>query len=184
MERVYEGMSLREVTEYIFCRDMPVKSDLIFVFGGKNPARARKAAELYHEGWAPRILVTGGAMTPGGQTEAAFLRKILLDAGVPPDVILCENRSVNTRENLLFGKKLLEEQGLLPSIRTVILVSVPYHMRRVWLGFRNTFPDVTAVCCPYDGDIAAENWYQNQDGQHTVFRELEKIRSGLLKGEL
>jgi len=184
LERVYEGMSLREVTEYLFCRDMPQKSDLIFVFGGPEPARARKAAELFHEGFAPRILVTGGGMVPGGQTEASLLHQILVDAGVPQEAILCENRSINTRENLLFGKKVLEEKGLLSDLRNVILVSMPPHMRRAWLGFQNTFPNVHAVCCPSDGDIAADNWYQNHDGQHAVFRELEKIRSGLLKGEL
>lgn len=51
--------------------------------------------------------------------------------GVPPEAILLEAQSRTTVENLSFAVSLLARQNLLDTIRTVHLVSCPWHMRCV-----------------------------------------------------
>lgn len=47
------------ITEFIFVEDQPEPADVIFVPGGSYPDAARRAAKLYHQGYAPYILPSG-----------------------------------------------------------------------------------------------------------------------------
>lgn len=185
LNRLYEGMSLRETTEFLFVEDSPAPADCIFVFGGKHPARALRAAGLYLEGYAPRMLITGGDSRVLGRPEADALAEIAVAEGVPPEAILTERRSANTVENVLFGRAALEQAGLLPGMRRMLIVSAPWHMCRARLAVRRHFPStVEVLACP-DGrpEINRDNWTLTAEGRQQVFRELEKVRTYLLKGD-
>lgn len=184
MNRLYEGMSLHEVTEHLFLRDDPARSDLIFVFGGRKLERAERAAELYQQGFAPRVLVTGGDKRGTGRPEAAVLGEVLLARGVPPAAILTETRSGNTVENVLYGRAALEEAGWLSELASALLVSAPYHMRRASQVFARYFPGVTVRCCPdHRADLTVANWPLSAEGRQIVFRELEKVRTYVYRGD-
>ncbi len=184
MNRLYEGMSLREVTEHLFLSDDPAPADLIFVFGGRHLERAERAAELYREGFAPRVIVTGGDRRGTGRPEAEVLKEVLVAQGVPESAILPETRSANTIENVLLGRAALAAAGWLDGLGSVLLVSAPYHMRRASLAFTRHFPGVSVRCCPdRRTDITADNWSLTAEGRQLVFRELEKVRAYLLKGD-
>ena len=47
------------ITEFIFLENEPDKADVIFVPGGHYPDGARRAAALYLDGYAPRVLPSG-----------------------------------------------------------------------------------------------------------------------------
>ena len=49
---------LTRVATFLVVSDPLHKADAMEILGGGEPGRARKAAELYHEGWAPRIFIT------------------------------------------------------------------------------------------------------------------------------
>ena len=51
---------MQKITEYLGQEDKLEKGDYIFVFGGKNVGRIQKAIELWKEGWAPKIWISGG----------------------------------------------------------------------------------------------------------------------------
>lgn len=88
--------------------------------------RIRHGVNLFRVGRVPRLLMTGGR-GPGDQlTEAAAARDWSLGQGVPEEVILLEEASRTTQENLAFAKPILEREGL----RRVLIVSDPLHMRR------------------------------------------------------
>lgn len=89
--------------------------------------RAKRAAECYFEGIAPRILACGGD-TGEGVTEAAVMKRLLLEAGVPEAAITCEDRSRITYENLRNALTLLEKDR-----RRVFLVTSDYHLPRARL---------------------------------------------------
>ncbi len=89
------------------------------------------AAELYRQGAAPAVLVSGGriAFLRGGDdvdTEAADMAALLIRLGVPAEAIWQEARSQNTYENGLFSGEILAERGL----KRIILVTSAYHMPR------------------------------------------------------
>ena len=50
---------LRQFTEFIFVNDQPQEADVIFIPGNGWPQMAERAAELYREGYAPRLLPSG-----------------------------------------------------------------------------------------------------------------------------
>ncbi len=186
MERIYEGMSLRDITEFLFLEDEPEPSDLIFVFGGRHHERGERAAELYLKGMAPLVFITGGDKRAVGVPEALTLREAAIAAGVPEERILVETRAGNTVENVAFGLKFLEDRGLLGTLKSVILVSAPVHMRRAKLVFQSHFPAyVRILCCPdRRKDVNRTNWWQSEEGRRIVFRELEKVRNWARSGRL
>ena len=107
---------LQVIWDYLGMHQQPRQADCIVGFGNFNTNIARRAAELYHQGYAPRILFTGGlgrnteGMLP--EPEAVRFAKTAMDCGVPREAILLEDRSRNTKENIEFTRDLLEAQGV------------------------------------------------------------------------
>jgi uncharacterized SAM-binding protein YcdF (DUF218 family) len=90
-------------------------------------ARLAHALELFREGLAPRIVVTGGKQTGDRFTEATASANYLLDHGVPDSAILREVQGTNTWESLSATARILRRDHL----KRVLLVSDPYHLLRV-----------------------------------------------------
>ncbi|MCL5040115.1 MAG: YdcF family protein [Firmicutes bacterium] len=185
MERIYEGMSINEVTDFLFLEDEPQRADLIFVFGGRHRERAWKAVELFQAGYAPRVLFTGGDPKTTGRAEAVVLEETARAGGLPADILLTEARSANTEENVVFGREVLKQANLNRDLKKVILISAPLHMRRAKMTFLRYFPGVEAFCVP-DGrqDVTRNNWWQTEEGRRLIFRELEKVRDQARRGKL
>lgn len=115
-------------------------ADAIVVLGNRPPRRpdgavadetarrVRRGVELFHQGLAPRLVVTGGP-APGGGTEAEVMSAYARELGVPADAITEEGESRTTRQNARYTFRLLcaSEEGC---ARDVIVVTSPYHLRR------------------------------------------------------
>lgn len=117
-------------------------SDCILTLGSHDTRVAERAAELYHQGWAPLLIFAGGLgrLTEGmwTESEADLFARIAVDRGVPQEAILVENRSTNTGENIQLVQKLLQEKGLDP--QTFIVVQKPYMERRSLATFEKAWP--------------------------------------------
>jgi uncharacterized SAM-binding protein YcdF (DUF218 family) len=105
------------------------------VYLNRGADRLTHALWLYRTGRIRRIVVTGGsgAVHQVAHTEARDLHTLLRLAGVPARDILLEQRSRNTRENALYTKELLRQQGL---DTTVVLITSAFHQRRALACFR------------------------------------------------
>lgn len=118
------------------------KSDCIFTLGSHDTRVAECAAELYHGGWAPLLVFSGGLgrLTEGAwqQTEADLFAQIAKEKGVPDHAILTENRSTNTGENIRFTQALLAQCNLTPD--SFIVVQKPYMERRALATFEKNWP--------------------------------------------
>lgn len=118
--------------------DDRAKSQAIIVLGAAQydgrptdvfKARLDHAAELWKEGVAPTIVVTGGKQPGDRFTEAGAGAEYLHELGVPDDAILRETTSRNSWESLAASARFLQERG----IREVTLVSDPFHSLRIKL---------------------------------------------------
>lgn len=92
--------------------------------------RVLHSARLYHEGLAPRIIISGGNWQIGDTerpSEASIVRELLISLGVAPNDIFIEEKSRTTRENFLFTDALLKQLGLDGSLA---LVTSATHMPR------------------------------------------------------
>jgi uncharacterized SAM-binding protein YcdF (DUF218 family) len=109
-------------------------------------ARLDHAAELWHDGVAPTIVVTGGKQPGDRFTEAGAGADYLHQLGVPDDAILRETTGKSSWESLAASARFLQERG----IQEVTLVSDPFHSLRIRLiaeelGFdANTSPTRTS----------------------------------------
>ena len=124
---------LQVIWDYLRLDHPLVKADCIVGFGNFNTDIARRAAELYLAGWAPKVLFTGGLgrNTEGllPEPEAVRFAKVAVACGVPGRDILLESRSTNTKENILFTRELLEKQQI-PHDR-ILGVHQPFMERRI-----------------------------------------------------
>jgi len=118
------------------------KSDCIMALGSHDLRVADRAAELWLEGWAPLLLVSGGLgnLTQDIWTvpEADQFAEIAVRKGVPQSAILIENKSTNSGENIDFSRKLLEAHHLDPE--KIIVVQKPYMERRSLATFEKRWP--------------------------------------------
>ncbi len=115
--------------------DRAARADAIVVLGaaqyrGKpSPvlrARLEHAVELFAQGFAPRLVLTGGVAEGDIASEAAVSRTYVLQAGVPDSAILLENGGRTTEQSLAAVAHLLKARGM----ERVILVSDPFHLFR------------------------------------------------------
>lgn len=90
--------------------------------------RVRRGVELFREGLAPVLVVTGGR-DPDGAIEADVMARYAAELGVPASAIVRERRSRDTAENAGYSIAALcrQRERCRPS---VIVVSSPYHLRR------------------------------------------------------
>jgi uncharacterized SAM-binding protein YcdF (DUF218 family) len=162
------------------------KSDCIFVLGSHDPRVAERAAEVYLQGWAPLLIFSGGLgrLTKDlwTETEAERFAKIAQEKGVPENHILIENRSTNTGENVLFTRRLLEQQGLDP--QSFILVQKPYMERRTYATFQKQWPGKTV--CVTSPQISFEDYPTPEAPLEMVINimigDLQRIRIYAEKG--
>lgn len=133
----------RKLWDYHLMKHELCKCDCILALGSHDLRVAERAAELYLQGWAPLLVMSGGLgnFTQGLWTEPEANRfaAIAIKMGVPPEAILVENKSSNTGENILFTQRLLEEKGLNP--KSFIVVQKPYMERRSYATFKKHWPD-------------------------------------------
>src|SRR5262245_16408617 len=96
-------------------------------------ARLDHALELWRQGYAPLLVVTGGKMSGDEFTEAEAAQAYLTQAGVPPEAIVAENEARDTWESMQSVAALLQARGL----QEVILVSDGFHLFRSKLMARD-----------------------------------------------
>ncbi len=106
------------------------KADELVVLGGGD-GRAERGAELFKQGVAPGILVTGY-----GDCETNI--QVLEKNGVPASVITAEPKALTTLENAEFSIPLLRNMGA----HRVILVTSWFHSRRAVACFGHFAPDI------------------------------------------
>jgi uncharacterized SAM-binding protein YcdF (DUF218 family) len=143
--------------QWFLCVDSgTVKADVIVVLGGGSHERPGRAAELFREHAASRIIISGLG-------DYEINRRLLIEAGVPSDVIEMENRSRTTKENAQFTIQLLRKPDSLPAKRVIIVTSW-YHSRRALACFRHYAPDIQFYSRPSYFASAHADWAHNRIG--------------------
>ncbi|HZH57937.1 ElyC/SanA/YdcF family protein [Yanghanlia caeni] len=106
-------------------------------------SRVDTAAELYHAGRAPHVVVSGAALD-GNVSESQIMANNLRQLGVPSEVIIQESESLTTYENAVYTARLLKELQL----DRVLLVTSALHMPRAMGVFRKQQVDAIAAGSP------------------------------------
>ncbi len=96
--------------------------------------------------------------------------------GVPESDLLAQPCSTNTFANACASLELLRGRGLLDDLKTILLVSSEWHMRRVLLTVQKTFPHgLRFVCCPTLEGCTRETWAAVKECRAEVLQEWELV---------
>jgi len=111
------------------------------------------AARLYELGKAPTILISGGRGTDTATMDAESVHAAALLGrwGIPTSAILTETESVNTYENAVYSKLMLDQYNL----RTVLLVTSALHMPRALATFESAGIEATAAATDFETSVPA-----------------------------
>lgn len=109
----------------------PIQGDLIVALGGSSGSeRVGRALELYRNGYARGILLTGIDQTDGIERSDRYrhwVAKFLIDGGVPSEALLFDDLSKNSYEEAHNTALLMQHRRW----RTALVVSDPPHLRRL-----------------------------------------------------
>ena len=160
------------------------KADVALLLGG-HPAvcaeRAKAAAHLYHTGRVKYIMPSGGVKWEteyGNLSEATLLHRFLLEAGVPEDVILLEDESTSTVENMILCTLQLRRRLKLRALKRVYIVTSACHLQRSLIHANNYLPrhlEIAGFCVP-QAESDKEHWFLDRFHNARTRRELHLIK--------
>lgn len=143
--------------------DVPLEhADVIVVLGGESGQRVVGAAELYHQGVASKVFVTGSG-------DGGLIARRLEMAGVPGVAFESESRS--TYENAVMTRKALEASNP----RSVMLVTSWFHAGRALAVFRDVWPDVTFGVHPVQAGLTFNGRFRIYEAGYILSEYVKKL---------
>ena len=174
--------AVRAVWDYHHMNHELAKADSILVLGSHDLRVAEWGAQLWLDGWADWLILSGGLgrLTEGEwqQTEAERFGAVARQKGVPEEKMILETSSTNTGENFRYTADLLAEQER--AFDTFIVVQKPYMERRAFATFKQCWPDKTCVVTSpplsFEEYCVADDPSKNQEAViHLLVGDLQRI---------
>ncbi|MDD5449058.1 MAG: ElyC/SanA/YdcF family protein [Candidatus Omnitrophica bacterium] len=159
----------------------PQKADAIVVFAGGvgesgqaaqgYEERVEAAVDLYAKGYASHIIFSSGYTYVF--KEPLVMKALAVELNVPENAIILEDKAKNTYENVKFTEAILRSNGW----KKILLVSSPYHMKRVSLVMNKAAPGLKVIYTP----VPKSRFYSHElevDGK----KVWQRVNLGQIKG--
>ena len=114
-----------------------------------------------------RAIISGASADPDSISNAEAMRRLAIEAGIPKRLITVEEKSRDTKENAENTVKILHELRA----KNVILVSSPYHLKRVKLNFEYVDDTIYYRTMPAN-DKLWHRWFLTKRGWAIAITEL------------
>lgn len=149
-------------------------SDVIQAPGGSN-ARIDYAVKLYEEGLSNRLFFSGSerVIPPTQSPYSKLVYRYVGDKGVPDSVIHVSPAS-STYEDATALRTFLFQKDL----KSAIVVSSPYHMRRVRMTFNKVISDDIKLAfhpVPWEMSNLKKKWWTDESSIDFVISEYIKL---------
>jgi uncharacterized SAM-binding protein YcdF (DUF218 family) len=151
-------------------------ADAIVALGG-GKERAVYGAELFNQGYADWFITADMPLNVPGIREpySELVKREATWQGVPEENILVTPGTVETTyQEALAVRQLAEARGL----RSLIVVTDPFHTRRARMAFRDAFrdTDITVMGRPVsESKYRPDSWWQTRDGLRETWTEYLKL---------
>lgn len=152
---------------------------IVAISGGDTQARTNEAIKLYKNGWSQKLIFSGAASDKNGPSNAAVMRDIAIQAGVPDSAIEIDELAETTKQNAQNVQTMYDNM----SIKSIILVTSGYHQRRASLEFGKNSPNIMVLNHPVSSDKDwSALWFLTPTGWYLAVTELFKIISFFVVG--
>ena len=133
----YKGIELfkERIEEIVFSNiednGEPCYYALVFGHAMLISERTLKAVEIYKQNRVKKLVLMGGGYSDSNASEDHIpeshkMRELAIKNGVNPNDIIIEDKSTNTKENILFVINLLDKKRL----NKVMLITSEFHLKR------------------------------------------------------
>lgn len=151
--------------------DPPANSDVIVILSDDDftADRATRAADLYHDGWAPHVVTSGRWLRPY-ISIAELMQRDLEARGVPHQAIIA---FAHDAPDTLVELKGIAEFARRHGWTRLMIVTSNYHTRRTRYLCNHVFPSDVRVLVESapDHDYDPDSWWRTRIGLKTFFHE-------------
>ena len=162
--------------DFLMTRDELQPADVIHVIAGED-YRTDYAIQLYQQDYGKQLFFTGGWCTYHNFYHGQHSRQLAMKQGVPEEVIaIDESQVMSTYEEAVRLKEFIAQNP--DPIRSVIVVSDPYHMRRARWTYRHVLgAEVRVQMAPVPFDLTPyqQRWWTDDASRRYVRDEYLKI---------
>lgn len=179
------ALSPREKYDFVCgdIRDDGMSAPVALLLGG-NPNNARNralaAAELYRAGRVPYIIPSGGVKWDiDGEmiSESHFMKRILMENGVPEEAIILENQATTTVENMIFGTLQIYRKLKFKNAPHVIIVTSEAHMKRSMALAKAIMPcALTFSAYPAFHNAPTDEWFESEANLKALDTEVRLLK--------
>ena len=162
-------MTNKEKCIAIVDNDSLQKSDAIVLLEGDGLHRYQKAVSLYNQGWADKIIFSGGITDyEYGSFPFSDVLPHILATGVPNEAIIYENKSLNTSEQATEVLRIANNNNW----KKLILVASHEHQYRAYLTFLRQVLDLNNNIILFNSPVRNLGWFSDS-GWGIRFERLE-----------
>jgi len=164
------------IGDFLVVQDDLHPADVIHVIAGED-YRTDYAIQLYRQGYGKQIFFTGGWCIFHNLYHGQHGRDLALEQGVPPEAIAIDDTNVTSTYSEAVRLKEFIATSTVP-VKSVIVVSDPFHMRRARLTYQWVLGDgvnVQMAPIPFDLTPYRRYWWTDEGSWQYVRNEYVKI---------
>lgn len=146
----------REIIMAIVDNDCLKPSDAIILLEGDGFHRFQKAVELYKKGLGKKIVFSGAIVQKEyGSYPFEEVKPFILEAGVPEEDLIHEDKSLQTQQQAVEVVKMAMEKGW----KRLALVASHEHQYRAYLTFLRQVLDSKSGIILYNAPVRNLDWF-------------------------
>ncbi|OGB75425.1 hypothetical protein A2810_01180 [candidate division Kazan bacterium RIFCSPHIGHO2_01_FULL_49_10] len=153
--------------------NLAVSDAIVVVSGGETNQRVAEGVKLYKADWA-KVLIMSGAARDAKDSNAAAMKRMAINSGIPANKIITEEESMNTFENAAYVRGIVESRKL----NRLILVTSPYHQRRAALVFAKALAGLPVKIINHsslDSAWRKNGWWLDDWARKLTWSEVKKV---------
>jgi uncharacterized SAM-binding protein YcdF (DUF218 family) len=176
------------INDLLFVETPIEQADLLFVFGNDWLPTMERATDLWNQGYAKRILISGhSANKTRKESEAKRFMTRGLELGLPQEAFILEHNATNTKENFVLSLPLLDEAMGIKNIQSILFLCKAFHTRRVLMTAKKYLAGhVRCMFVPTQDErnISRVGWWKDCIARERVLAEVRRIAEYALKDDI
>ncbi len=167
---------LMAVGDFLIVQDKLEPADVIHVISGEE-YRTEYGIQLYQQGYGKELFFTGGWCQQHQYYHGQHSKELAIELGVPSSAIATDDTEIHSTYEEAERLKAFIIESPMP-IRSVIIVSDPYHMWRARWTYRKVLGSGVKLIMapvPFEDTFYQRRWWTDWETSNMVRDEYEKI---------